>query len=144
MELSLIGLFFLVRDSSGRAACTQQAVIMIFTMIFTALFHLFMDYGDRLSWRTLLVSCCYRKTKRDVPREIWISRKQISNSAIKIDYEKVPAMDVIWIPEDEKGVAANEIYHTSRFSEHLVASKKGAYLDKDGSIVLQSGPPGLQ
>ena len=39
LEVTLIGLFFLVRDSKGRVACTPQAVIMIIALIFTAIYH---------------------------------------------------------------------------------------------------------
>lgn len=36
MELSLIGLFFLVRDTQGEVACEGQAIIMIIVLILTA------------------------------------------------------------------------------------------------------------
>ncbi|KAI9799104.1 MAG: hypothetical protein M1825_004871 [Sarcosagium campestre] len=38
MELALIGLFFLVRDSDGKAACSPQAIIMIVVAILTIIF----------------------------------------------------------------------------------------------------------
>ncbi|KAK9236754.1 hypothetical protein V1525DRAFT_362281 [Lipomyces kononenkoae] len=38
MELCLVGLFFLVRDSDSRPSCTAQAIIMIVVFIFTAIY----------------------------------------------------------------------------------------------------------
>ncbi|CUS12182.1 unnamed protein product [Tuber aestivum] len=38
MEICLIGLFFLVRDTEGRVACFPQAIIMIIVTIFTVLY----------------------------------------------------------------------------------------------------------
>ncbi|SMQ51567.1 unnamed protein product [Zymoseptoria tritici ST99CH_1A5] len=39
MEITLIGLFFLVRNSAGNVACSAQAIIMIVAIILTAGFH---------------------------------------------------------------------------------------------------------
>lgn len=39
LELCLTGLFFLVRNTDGKAVCTPQAVIMIFATVLTILFH---------------------------------------------------------------------------------------------------------
>lgn len=43
MEISLIGLFFLVRDSNGQVACEGQAVIMIIMTVLTAGFQLLLN-----------------------------------------------------------------------------------------------------
>ncbi|KAI4167709.1 MAG: hypothetical protein LQ343_006989 [Gyalolechia ehrenbergii] len=43
MELALIGLFLLVRDSDNNVACKSQAIIMIVVFILTAAFHFVMD-----------------------------------------------------------------------------------------------------
>ncbi|KAL5333917.1 hypothetical protein BJX70DRAFT_379659 [Aspergillus crustosus] len=43
MELSLIGLFFLVRDASGQVSCEGQAIIMIVVMVLTALFQILLN-----------------------------------------------------------------------------------------------------
>jgi hypothetical protein len=50
MELCLAGLFFLVRDADGQAACTPQAIIMIFAAVLTALFHYALNHGHKLHW----------------------------------------------------------------------------------------------
>ncbi|KAI0478910.1 DUF221-domain-containing protein [Xylariaceae sp. FL0804] len=43
MELCLVGLFFLVRDEKGHAACTPQAIIMIVVVIITAFYQLMLN-----------------------------------------------------------------------------------------------------
>jgi hypothetical protein len=47
MEITLVGLFFLVRNSNGNVACTPQAIIMIVALALTAAFHLFLDQTMR-------------------------------------------------------------------------------------------------
>ena len=39
LEIALIGLFFLVRDSQSRAVCSPQAIIMIIVLVITAAIH---------------------------------------------------------------------------------------------------------
>ena len=43
LEIALIGLFFLVRDSHDKVACSSQAIIMIVVLILTAIFHFVME-----------------------------------------------------------------------------------------------------
>ena len=43
LEIALIGLFFLVRDTQDKVACSSQAVIMIVILILTAIFHFVME-----------------------------------------------------------------------------------------------------
>jgi hypothetical protein len=43
MELCLIGLFFLVQDAAGDAACVPQAIIMIVAMFLTALYQILLN-----------------------------------------------------------------------------------------------------
>ena len=43
LEIALIGLFFLVRDSEDTAVCSPQAIIMIVVLVLTAGFHFLME-----------------------------------------------------------------------------------------------------
>ena len=43
MEIALIGLFFLVRDTQDNVACSTQAIIMIVVLIITSIFHFVME-----------------------------------------------------------------------------------------------------
>ncbi|KAL8828571.1 MAG: hypothetical protein Q9191_002508, partial [Dirinaria sp. TL-2023a] len=56
LEVLLIGLFFLVRDSRNNAACKSQAIIMIVILILTAIFHIVMESHLRPLYEFLPVS----------------------------------------------------------------------------------------
>ena len=43
LEIALIGLFLLVRDTQDHVACSSQAIIMIVILILTAIFHFVME-----------------------------------------------------------------------------------------------------
>ncbi|KAI1409655.1 DUF221-domain-containing protein [Hypoxylon sp. FL1857] len=43
MELCLVGLFFLVRDQDGEVACAPQAIIMIVSIVLTAIYQLLLN-----------------------------------------------------------------------------------------------------
>lgn len=43
MELCMVGLFFLVRDAAGNAACVPQAIIMLIFMFATALYQILLN-----------------------------------------------------------------------------------------------------
>jgi hypothetical protein len=47
MEITLIGLFFIVRDIDGNVVCTPQAALMIVAIILTAAFHYTLDQTTR-------------------------------------------------------------------------------------------------
>ena len=56
LEIALIGLFFLVRNSAGNVACTPQAIIMIIALCFTAGFHYTLEVHLRPLYELLPVS----------------------------------------------------------------------------------------
>jgi calcium permeable stress-gated cation channel len=45
MELCLVGLFFLVRDENGNAACVPQAIIMIVAISFTVIYQVLLNWS---------------------------------------------------------------------------------------------------
>lgn len=146
MELSLAGLFFLVRDSNGGAPCTGQAIIMVFATIATIIFHSTIDHKGKLGWRSLLSKIrkpTFRHCQADkgLYEERAKSPAQTSDSAVHVNSENPLIRPVIWLPMDRLGIAANETYHMEKYSRYFAVSTKGAYLDRKGSIVLQSGPP---
>ena len=47
LEIALIGLFFLVRDTQNKVACSSQATIMIVVLVLTAIFHFVMEQNLR-------------------------------------------------------------------------------------------------
>ncbi|KAL8951485.1 MAG: hypothetical protein Q9222_002539 [Ikaeria aurantiellina] len=56
MEIALIGLFLLVRDSQNNVACKSQATIMIVVLILTAVFHFVMEQHLRPLYEFLPVT----------------------------------------------------------------------------------------
>lgn len=56
MEIALIGLFLLVRDSQDGVACKSQAIIMIVVLILTATFHFVMEQHLRPLYEFLPVT----------------------------------------------------------------------------------------
>lgn len=56
MEIALIGLFLLVRDSDDNVACKSQATIMIVVLILTAAFHFVMEQHLRPLYEFLPVT----------------------------------------------------------------------------------------
>ena len=56
MEIALIGLFLLVRDSRNNVACKSQAIIMIVVLILTAVFHFVMEQNLRPLYEFLPVT----------------------------------------------------------------------------------------
>lgn len=56
LEIALIGLFFLVRDTQDKAVCSPQAIIMIVVLILTAAFHFVMEQRLRPLYEFLPVS----------------------------------------------------------------------------------------
>jgi hypothetical protein len=151
MELSLAGLFFLVRDSNGDAACIGQATIMILTTILTALFHFSLDSRGRSCGGDLLVMfrkvalCSREESERDHQHVQCVNPTVLrSDVAVNIDNEHSLASHIIWIPRDSLGIAVSEMYQMNKYSKHLQASTEGAYMEANGNIVLLSGPPDQQ
>ena len=56
LEIALIGLFFLVRDTGDHVACSSQAIIMIVVLILTAIFHFVMEQHLRPLYEFLPVT----------------------------------------------------------------------------------------
>ncbi|KAL9625938.1 MAG: hypothetical protein Q9164_007980, partial [Protoblastenia rupestris] len=56
LEIALMGLFFLVRDSQDRMACSSQFIIMIVVLILTAIFHFVMEQHLRPLYEFLPVT----------------------------------------------------------------------------------------
>ena len=56
MEIALIGLFLLVRDSQDNVACKSHAIIMIIMLILTAVFHFVMEQHLRPLYEFLPVT----------------------------------------------------------------------------------------
>ncbi|KAI9800119.1 MAG: hypothetical protein M1833_003446 [Piccolia ochrophora] len=65
MELCLIGLFFLVRDSQGRAACSPQGIVMIVVAALTVLFQYLLNEAFSPLFRYLPITLEDEAVERD-------------------------------------------------------------------------------
>jgi hypothetical protein len=141
MELCLAGLFFLVRDADGNATCTTQAIVMIVTMAFTALFHFSLDHKSGLHWlssrpifKQLTAQTGSKGKDMRVASKIFQSPCQ--------DETLTSDPPVLWIPRDELGVAEDEIVHTRKTYNSIGISCDGASLNAQGKLILGGQPPG--
>jgi len=137
MELCLAGLFFLVRDSDGKATCTAQATIMIATTGFTALFHYALDHGNWVDW---LRQRAQRGSKGKEGRPS-TAKPRIFQADAGEDETLTSACPVLWIPKDELGIADDEIYHMRRNHDSILISNDGAFVNERGHLILAGPPP---
>ncbi|RDL31558.1 Uncharacterized protein BP5553_09767 [Venustampulla echinocandica] len=147
MELCLAGLFFLVRDADGRAACTTQATIMIVVTALTTLFHYTIDSSHWIRWLRLdaLKQKIERiggqgKDRREV-NELSTTNPRILQPDPVQDEALVASRPVVWIPKDKLGVSDDEISHVRRAYESIWISNEGASLDERGKLKLWCPPP---
>lgn len=54
IELYLIGLFFLIRDTDGKAVYTTQVIIIIFAILLTGLFYCTLNHRHKIYWLLLV------------------------------------------------------------------------------------------
>ncbi|KAL8895732.1 MAG: hypothetical protein Q9207_008042 [Kuettlingeria erythrocarpa] len=78
MEISLIGLFLLVRDTQNNVACKSQAIVMIIVLILTAAFHFVMEQHLRPLYEFLPVTV--EDSAVDAERRLFIPRDEADTS----------------------------------------------------------------
>ena len=158
MELCLIGLFFLVRDSDdeGRAIgtpCKGQAIIMILAFIATIIYQVLLnrafdplfkylplvaESGHNLDWEAQnpIITLTNDIIADLAPGE----RDELERDAFV--HEAMRAKPpVIWIPRDELGVSDDEIRRTQQLSRSILISNDNATLDAKCNVVCSAGPP---
>ncbi|KAG4411201.1 hypothetical protein IFR04_015655 [Cadophora malorum] len=135
MELCLTGLFFLVRDTDGKATCTAQAVLMIFATLLTALFHCNLNHGHKLHWLPFVRAIKQPADQADI--QVLPKRSQSDSR----DEALTSARPVIWIPKDDLGVADDEIIHIRKTYDNIWISNEGASLDAQGRLRVWGDPP---
>ena len=122
LEIALIGLFFLVRDTQDNVACSSQAIIMIVVLILTAIFHFVMEQHLRPLYEFLPVTL--EDSAVDAERERFLSEDttQASNKAhgegknIQEEDDESSESNPAGIPDD---VAVNP---TSAFGDRVPTS----------------------
>jgi hypothetical protein len=152
MELCLAGLFFLVRDTDGNAACTAQAVIMIIVTVLTVLFHYTLDHSHWVNWlpfpdvlKQKLDQIGSRgkldwRCRTDVS-ELSTTKPRVTPEDLAQDEALRSPRPVVWIPKDEFGIADDLISYIRRTHDSLWISNEGASLDEQGKLKLWGAPP---
>ncbi|KAL8958476.1 MAG: hypothetical protein Q9183_005826, partial [Haloplaca sp. 2 TL-2023] len=77
MEIALIGLFFLVRDSQNNVACKSQAIIMIVLLSLTATFHFVMEQHLKPLYELLPVTV--EDSAVDAERRLLVTQEQMEH-----------------------------------------------------------------
>ncbi|PYH96048.1 DUF221 domain protein [Aspergillus ellipticus CBS 707.79] len=100
MELSLIGLFFLVRDNAGDVACEGQAIIMIVVLILTAGYQILLNDAFGPLFRYLPIT--------------------LEDDAVRRDEEFARAQRArLGLPDEEEEEEGETIEHQLATREHI-------------------------
>ncbi|KAL8726447.1 MAG: hypothetical protein Q9166_006725 [cf. Caloplaca sp. 2 TL-2023] len=94
MEIALIGLFLLVRDSQEIVACKAQAIIMIVVLILTATFHFVMEQHLQPLYEFLPVT--------------------VEDSAVDAERQLLTVRDDVELPLDQQSGSSNDIKDSKR------------------------------
>ena len=126
MEITLIGLFLLERDSQMQFICWPQAVIMIITTAMSALFQCMLNH---------IIGPLFMYLPCTAVEEYTASAdSEFKHPALG---EKIPT---IWIPHDDLGVSQNEILQSN---SRISISDKHAKVDSAGNVSYTGPPPDL-
>ena len=171
MELYLALLFFLVRDNENRVACAGQGVVMMFTILCTAIFQALLskaydplvkhlpdlyEHGEgpekiaegrrhrQRDWKF----CDFLEITNNIvgqPACIgagqWNQTVKGRDSAEVIDTVLNSAQPVVWLPRDSQGISAEQIKQTKGVDENILISHCNAKLTDEGRVVCIGEPP---
>ncbi|KAI9727187.1 MAG: hypothetical protein M1834_008495 [Cirrosporium novae-zelandiae] len=141
MELCLIGLFFLVRDSDGNIVCIGQASLMIFATLSTMLFHMKL----RKIYKPLLKLLPLRVEEINQVEKKSENATRPDNHLKRYQSFRPDCMNakkpIVWIPRDSSGISDHEIMETRKLSQELSISNEQALIDENGKITLTGLPP---
>jgi calcium permeable stress-gated cation channel len=91
MELALIGLFFIVRDGSGKASCFPQGIVMAVVLIFTALYHILINMAFSPLYRYMPITLEDDAVRRDEEYELARSKRwQLADAEVGDDEKGLP------------------------------------------------------
>lgn len=149
MELCLVGLFFLIRNSDNEATGTGQGTCMISTIFLT----LALQYMSDDIWKRLKLSAgfndngIWERGRERTRGQRRFNRPQnqktgLGSHAYSAQDELLKsARSVIWIPRDRTGVGVDESKNLMKYNDCLVVSNDGAYIDSQGEIILHGVAP---
>jgi hypothetical protein len=97
MEVSLVGLFLLVRDSHGEAKCIGQACLMALTISLTVVYH-------RLLYRA------FNPLLEFTPVAVKSAMAEDLTSSFPFRHQALESFSVIRLPQDEHGISSIEAH----------------------------------
>ncbi|SCO54602.1 related to PHM7-similarity to A.thaliana hyp1 protein [Fusarium fujikuroi] len=169
MELCVSGLFFTTRDANGRASCVPQGVIMLGLFMFTVVVQVTLSksFSPLSSFLPTMLRLCdfenvplvptsdgnFAPTKAQGSQR---EHAQTMLSALHRDPLGEPATreqdsfqhgalrrrePIVWIPQDDLGIAEDEIRQTREFSSNIQIESFGAALDAMANVTYSRNPP---
>lgn len=121
MQISLLSLFLLVRNSQGQAACIGQVVLCTMAVALTALYHLFL--------RTL-----YDPLLQHSPASIRVASS--NDDAIFHNPETIIKAAKMRLPKDDYGLSDLEVKACQELYPGVDISTDDARIHQDGTIKL--------
>ncbi|CAF1112329.1 unnamed protein product [Adineta ricciae] len=163
MEIMLAALFFLVQNEVGAQAAVPQGALMCVLIIITFVVHMAMRSSfDPLTYYLPVDADEYAQLENPGTRMFPIARtamhrisycRTTNMNDVVVDFfdntmENAyihPALrdptPIVWIPEDNIGIAMDEIQRTKVSHPNVFMSTKGATFNEKTKIVVNSHPP---
>ncbi|PCD21468.1 hypothetical protein AU210_016430 [Fusarium oxysporum f. sp. radicis-cucumerinum] len=170
MELCVSGLFFTTRDANGRASCVPQGVIMLALLVFTMIFQMTLNKSFTALSNVLPTMLLRLHDSEDAsslstsggnfaPTKVRGSQREHAQkmmSALHSDsFVQPESLDqasfqhgalrrrepITWIPQDDLGIAEDEIRQTRELSSNIQIESYGAALDAMANVTYSRNPP---
>jgi hypothetical protein len=122
MQICVLGLFLLARDSNGKFSCIPHSVIMGCLLWLTAVCH----YQLRVKFSLLALSC----TQDGRPSV----RSSSSQSSEVLTKAATPALGCLWLPKDDYGFCDNEMSWLNSIAPEVWVTSKHAAITKEGFL----------
>jgi hypothetical protein len=131
MEVSLVGLFLLVRDSHGEAMCIGQACVMTAAIALTAVYHrlLHREFHSLLGFAPTAAMSILAKERSSSP--------SFHHKALKLP-------PVVRLPCDERGISSVEAFQIREELPGVVVLEDQATMCSSGRIRLRTALRNLE
>ncbi|CAN9376298.1 unnamed protein product [Alternaria alternata] len=135
MQVCLAALFFLVRDSQGRARCIGQACVMVLATGLTAVYHrlLFRAFNPLLSFSPTALKDALTQ---DTPAEDATPAKDATPSPPFL-HEALTSTPVVRIPSDDHGLGSARALQLREELKGVTVSDTDAVVTASGKIELR-------
>lgn len=149
MEIMLAGLFFLAQDQHGSQTAIPQGISMCVLIGITVVIHVGMQSNFHslvynLSADAEELSTVNRPHFIDVTTQSETTADELHEYRMKTAYMHPAIRDlnpIIWIAEDELGIAAEELQRSQMSELNIMMSTRGAYFNEKMRIKIEESPP---